>query len=144
MGYKQLETYTEAIKLVSYRVEKEGQRIGELTSYTTYKPEQKEDALFRLWNQLNLTYHSDWNWLMEVVEKIESLEKPITNNPNLVGKNEDYEVHIQGKHVKIYAHGEVTKEVVDLRSSESNSKIEAVYNACIEFIKWYNENNPIN
>jgi hypothetical protein len=81
---------------------------------------------------------------MEVVEKIESLEKPITNNPNLVGKNEDYEVHIQGKHVKIYAHGEVTKEVVDLRSSESNSKIEAVYNACIEFIKWYNENNPIN
>jgi hypothetical protein len=101
----------------------------------------KFERAFRLGD---LKFHSDWNWLMEVVEKIESLEKPITNNPNLVGKNEDYEVHIQGKHVKIYAHGEVTKEVVDLRSSESNSKIEAVYNACIEFIKWYNENNPIN
>jgi hypothetical protein len=87
-------------------------------------------------NRLN--YHTDWNWLMQVVEKVESLEKPITNSPNLVGKFETYEIHIQHRHVRIYAHGEVTKEVVDLRSSESNNKIEAVYNACVSFVKWYN------
>lgn len=85
-------------------------------------------------------YHIDWNWLMKVVEKIDNLKTPITNNHFLIGKFEDYEVHIQGKCIVIYAHGEVTKEVVHLRGSESNTSIEAVYKACLEFIKWYNEN----
>lgn len=89
----------------------------------------------------DLKFHTDWNWLMEVVEKIEGLKTPITNNPNLLGKFVDYEFHIQDKHIKIYAHGEVTKEVVDFNSSESETKIKAVYNACVEFIKWYNENS---
>ena len=31
-----------------------------------------------------------------------------------------------------------TKEVVDLRSSDSSTKIEAVYNACVKFVEWYN------
>jgi mRNA-degrading endonuclease YafQ of YafQ-DinJ toxin-antitoxin module len=86
-----------------------------------------------------LEFHSNWNWLMQVVEKIDNLKTPITNNHFLIGKFEDYEVHIQGKCIVIYAHGEVTKEVVHLRGSESNTSIEAVYKACVEFIKWYNK-----
>jgi hypothetical protein len=85
-----------------------------------------------------LLFDTSWDWLMEVVEKIEGLEKPITDNPNLIGKFEIYEIHIQHRHIKIYAHGEVTKEVVDLRSSDSSTKIEAVYNACVKFVEWYN------
>jgi hypothetical protein len=100
---------------------------------------EKSSEGFGIGELKELKFNTDWNWLMQVVEKIENLKTPIVNNSNLIGKNEDYEVHIQGKHVKIYAHGEVTKEIVDLRSSESNSKIEAVYNACVEFVKWYNQ-----
>ena len=84
-----------------------------------------------------LLYDTNWDWLMPVVENIEGLETPITNNLLLEGKFETYEVHIENKHVKIYAHGEVTKEVADLKY---NTKIEAVYNACVEFVVWYNQN----
>lgn len=60
-------------------------------------------------------YHSDWNWLMEVVEKIESLDiyydKYIDHNSSM------------------FTSGKI----------ELSTKIEAVYNACVTFIEWYNE-----
>ena len=61
-------------------------------------------------------YNSDWNWLMEVVEKIESLD--IYYNEYI-----DY-------NSSMFASGKI----------ELSTKIEAVYNACVEFIKWYNKN----
>ena len=71
----------------------------------------KEDAL---------KYHEDWNWLMEVVEKIESL---------------GYRIEIVKHICRIYLSN---KETIII--SENTPKIEAVYNAVVEFIKWYNEN----
>lgn len=65
-----------------------------------------------------LQYHKDWNWLMEVVEKIESLD-----NNFIIEGNKGFINIPQRKQV------EVRKE----------TKIEAVYNACVEFIKWYNK-----
>jgi hypothetical protein len=58
-----------------------------------------------------LLYDTDWNWLMEVVEKIKTIvslmEIPYTN---------------------------------ELISALITVNKKAVYNACLEFIKWYNEN----
>ena len=75
-------------------------------------------------NSKHNTYHKDWNWLMEVVEKIESL---------------GYKVHIStwenSQFCGIYLNGK------KISGNETNTKIEAVYNACIEFIKWYNTQN---
>ena len=71
----------------------------------------KEDAL---------KYHEDWNWLMVVVEKIESL-----------GYKIDISKWENSQYCGIYLNG---KKIAD---NETNTKIEAVYNACIEFIKWY-------
>jgi hypothetical protein len=57
-------------------------------------------------------YHSDWNWLMEVVEKI---FKDFYNlNPCPIG-------------LKMKIEGHLVKANKD-----------EVYNACVEFIKWYN------
>ena len=72
-------------------------------------------------NVMNLQFNSDWNWLMEVVEKIESIGFTFETKKNWA---------------RITRKG----ENIILRWEEDKTKIEAVYNACIEFIKWYNEN----
>lgn len=69
-------------------------------------------------------FHSDWNWLMQVVEKIESLDGHLHICDN------DVFVHFPKRVINcIRIDGERLKL----------TKIEAVYNACVEFIKWYNE-----
>ena len=68
----------------------------------------------------DLKYHLDWNWLMEVVEKIESL---------------GYRVTIV-RHICRIDLTEESKLII----SEDIKKIEAVYTVCFKFIQWYNEN----
>jgi len=75
-----------------------------------------------------LEFHSDWNWLMEVVEKIENLQDE--------NKCAIYNVQIEQCFVEIIENH--TSDTII--STDANSKLEAVYNACVEFIKWYNEN----
>lgn len=73
------------------------------------------------------TFNESWDWLMEVVEKIEDLQ--------------------QGRfQIDILQEGSVVRD----RSKELfrysvpytkfQTKIEAVYNAVVAFIKWYNQN----
>ena len=70
-------------------------------------------------------YNSDWNWLMSVVEKIESLE----NCQVTIIKN-----WCRIEHAKY-------NDRIDSRDySDDFTKIEAVYNACVTFIEWYNKN----
>lgn len=81
-----------------------------------------------------MKYATDWNWLMEVVEKIESLGVNIWVVKNkvkitIIGElaqklnNSLYDTEFEGYDFEYY-----TKE----------TKIEAVYNACVTFIEWYN------
>ncbi len=68
-----------------------------------------------------LRFDSDWNWLMPVIRKIEEL-----GNDVLITTN-----YIQIAFDK----GEQFIVIDDL-----NIKIDSVYDAVVEFIKWYNEN----
>ena len=75
----------------------------------------------------DLSYHTSWDWLMPVVEKIENLDclydftidknrgviKTKLSADNVFRFNEDY---------------------------FTSSKLEIVYKAVVEFINWYNEN----
>ena len=79
-----------------------------------------ENGKTNFYKKDELKFHSDWNWLMEVVEKIESL---------------GYRIEIVKHICRIYLSN---KETIII--SENTPKIEAVYNAVVEFIKWYNEN----
>ena len=65
----------------------------------------------------DMLFDTDWNWLMEVVGKIENL---------------NYSFEIIGNYCKI---GNNT----NIQCSQP-TKIEAVYKACVEFVKWYKEN----
>jgi hypothetical protein len=84
---------------------------------------------------INFSYHLSWDWLMPVVEKIESLELDRNN----------YEVWIHTWSVDIVSlrkgHS-VRKQKIQVDIEEGDSKILATYRAVIDFIKFYNTNNP--
>ena len=81
-------------------------------------PETPHDG--SCWKFYELKYHSSWNWLMPVVEKIEKL---------------GYRVTIQGLNCWIDTH----KGAI-FGTDKKNSKRNSVYIAVVEFIKWYNQN----
>ena len=82
----------------------------------------------RICNYNELKYHSDWNWLIEVVKKIEELNNNI------------YQVDIlqEGCKISIRCKQFIDKTVSKL--PDNTTKINAVWLAIVEFIKWYNEN----
>ena len=82
-------------------------------------------------------YHSDWNWLMQLVEKIETI--------SVFGKLPQFFImydnreEFKGWYWLIEVPKKFSKECHNDKNRE-NTKIEAVYNACIEFVKWHNKN----
>jgi len=72
-------------------------------------------------------FESDWNWLMEVVEKIESLGGAVCIGNCVM--------------IIFYLTDVMGESYSKTRELIGETKIQAVYNACVEFIKWYNEQN---
>jgi hypothetical protein len=74
-------------------------------------------------------YHSSWDWLMPIIEKIEDFRDE--NSCSI------YNFTIEQCFV----------EVIENRTSDTvlecdgMNKLDASYDAVVEFIKWYNENN---
>ena len=92
------------------------------------------------WGEWELQYHTSWDWLMPVVEKIESMQ--------WIGVNKIY-VQISDKSCSIWTYFDV-KEFLRLTGDDKNedgkykvkitadTKIKATWLAIIDFIKWYN------
>ena len=80
-------------------------------------------------------YHKSWDALMPVVEKIESIED--SNLPYLSYSQNNFCVSIRNGFCEIIS-GDFLMDF-DEFSRHSGTKIEATYNAVVEFIKWYNE-----
>jgi hypothetical protein len=125
-----LSTITENNKLLAeflgFKEESFTDSKGKTTkTYKLYNPKTHNGLpLIKIHKEKSLTkYSTDWNWLMEVVEKIDSLS---------------YDVII------LHSTTEITSPDIDFKTifghSDTYSKIESVYNACLDFIKWYNEN----
>jgi hypothetical protein len=74
--------------------------------------QQKDDTIFK--------FDTDWNWLMEAVEKINDFNNVVSINEN---------------HVLII-NNEKSKVIVDV---VAGNMLEATYNAVVEFIKLHNE-----
>ena len=68
-------------------------------------------------------YHEDWNWLMDVVERIESL---------------GYEFFIVEDRIKIAHNTDHSTETI-INFTLGGSKRDATYKAVVEFIKQYND-----
>lgn len=68
-----------------------------------------------------LKFHTSWDWLMPVVDKIASLEKE--NRENLVHNRDAY------KHYNFVLEMPI------------GTRIQTVFELCLQFILWYNENS---
>lgn len=96
---------------------------------------------FSIPNKEELDYHLDdlryatsWDWLMPVVDKIQTPE--IIKNRIV---REPADVTIFYKNCKI----EYMSEDLDYcESSQGETKSEAVYKAVVQFIDWYNQQKP--
>ena len=89
-----------------------------------------------------LKFHTDWNWIMEVVEKIESLDDSEkhyqwkdVNNTNRSNFN-GYSVDIEGNDCLIWL-GLELDPLECLAKSKGKTKKEAVVTAIWEFLNWY-------
>jgi hypothetical protein len=86
-------------------------------------------------NEEMFKYHSSWDWLMPVVEKI---EKDISKEPFY-----GFTVRIADRCCLIACHQKNKQDGVIYQTPwgfRPLLKIDAVYQAVIEFIKWYNQN----
>lgn len=70
-----------------------------------------------------LEYHTSWNWLMDVVEKIEGYD--------------DHRVTIFRRCCDIEEVYSTEDSIVEITAQET--KIEATWMAIVKFIKWHNE-----
>lgn len=68
-------------------------------------------------NPIHIQYHTSWDWLMPVVEKIYTIPRPTEEAAILSEKICEY-----------------------LFSPKNSDRIGTVYRAVVEFIKWYNAN----
>lgn len=78
----------------------------------------------------DLKFHSDWNWLMEVVEKIESIS---------FNKSDIFFNVTIGSGLYCTIQDSNFDGLLEINTTEE-TRIKTVYNACVEFIKFYNLN----
>ncbi len=79
-------------------------------------------------------YHSDWNWLMDIWEKINSMNASISIN----SANVCITTHVIDH---ILQDDSYHKYYFFKPSGDNYTPIEALWNAVIDFIKWYNKQN---
>lgn len=79
----------------------------------------------------DLKFNSDWNWLMLVVDEI--------SENDFVDEFEINKCSVFGNITKITPSKNDTFESFYFDSSK-DELIDVVYNTCVEFIKWYNQN----
>jgi len=78
-----------------------------------------------------LKFHSSWDWLMPVVEKINNMNASISINP----ANVSITTHVIGH---ILQDDSYHKYYFFKPSGDNYTPIEATWNAVVDFIKWYN------
>jgi hypothetical protein len=104
----------------------------------------KQESLYAM------EYHKSWNWLMPVVEKVETTEYPLPEKYRRGFLKDETAYHIEidtlydpREEFKgwtgsvLFVHG---NPIFD-PGIRFKTKIEAMYNAVVGFIAWYNEQN---
>ena len=119
-------------------IQTQNKLISEFMGYTYHKSKHSYDkSLFGegFWSKpgckmADLIFDHDWNELIPVVEKIESLA--IDN----VG-----EIGIWIEPIRCLIGSDYHHPIIEVAVDMCHSKIEMIYKAVIQFIQWYNNQN---
>jgi len=79
-------------------------------------------------------FHSSWDWLMPVVEKIEKL----LNDHHKIGGT--FVIENYGACVETYNYYINDNHLCSYYSERGDTKIEGVWKTCVKFCKWYETN----
>jgi hypothetical protein len=105
-----------------------------------------------------LQFHTSWDWIMQVVDKIENLgvserlNKKVYSRFKIHGnhiqldwvKNNSYLLRLEIAQKDMFTHqGYARKEYIRVDINENASTLEAIYLTCVEFVKWFNKNNEL-
>lgn len=95
-----------------------------IKTFATHEGKNGEDFPYHM-----LKYHTSWDWLMKVVEKIEALDYgvAIKQFSTTIGNM----MHIKEPYMN-------TVDQSELPMFKDNAKINHTYYAVIQFINWYN------
>jgi hypothetical protein len=110
-----------------------------------------------LCDEKDLEYHLSWDWLMPVVEKIETLGSQTFKDVGVIlysrfeikhnhiklhwSKDHNYQLTIEAiQKWRTDSCTKISKEYVRIEIEKSCSKLEALWLTCVGFIKWYNAN----
>lgn len=91
-----------------------------------------QHGFYETTHEFCLLFHSSWDWLIPVVEKIEAT--------NRINDNEWYPYQVTIWNTScIISDGNNANKIV--HTVTENNKIEATWSAVVKFIKWYNNEN---
>ena len=102
--------------------------IAEFLGYSQPHPDYKNTSYWYKKGEaplVFLSFHSNWDWLMRVVEKIESL---------------GYTVTIAGVMCKVTKVLDLENSIVSYVLGDKSRKLELIYTTMVEFVKWHNKN----
>lgn len=99
--------------------------VKEIDKHNSTLSLKKEKSKSELTHFALLEYHTSWNWLMPVVEKIE--------------EDEEIDVNILLNGTRIFKWRTDTDIVNNVAKISFDKKIEHVYDAVVEFIKQHNK-----
>jgi hypothetical protein len=110
----------------------DGRKKTMMDGYTWWSDHKDHDPFN--WQSENLRYHSDWNWLMGVVDKIESMGDNDSTRYN-VG------IEINSCVITKWDDGQKDESFI-VGQEDAANKIEAVFYAVIDFIARHNSLKP--
>lgn len=120
--------------MTQQEIESDNKLIAEFMGWEVMKEEDflgynypKGRDLSNVVVDVSLEYHKSWDWLMPVLEKIEMM---LPEDVNTV-------IEFAWCNIPVIDAGGIESNF-DI-NTEGNTKLEAVYKAVVEFIKWYNK-----
>lgn len=128
--------YTETNKLIA---EFMGAKLSGGDETFDFLGIQPSNEFFQFWHVTQLKYHTSWDWLMPVVEKIEKERHVIKQESFSVEYWWDVKIErnfciIKPDYAMVLALG------VPAHFSSYNGKLIGTYETVVQFINWYNSN----